>query len=220
MRKSLFQGLVSVLLLAPMLWAAKADKASKDAKKLDKELKRVTLIATDVDGRRAVNRVMAKQLGVSGKQLIDARRETGFVYGQLFGAHEMARVAGLTFNQVAEQVKQQHSWLDIGEPHQVDLKEILTSAKKLNKEIDKELDRVASGFQEKGKTKQPADTYNPSEDSVAADMANFSRSEIAQAKYTVHHRGLPPGEGGGEEGDEEGGGPVGPAVGGHGHGPH
>ncbi len=201
-----------------MLWAAKADKATKEAKKLEKELKRVNLTATDADGRRAVNRVMAKQLGVSSRQLIGERRETGFVYGQLFGAHEMAHVAGLTFNQAAEQLKQQHSWLDIGGQHQVDLKDILTSAKKLNKEIDKELDRVASGFQEKGKTKEAAEPYNPSEDSIAADSANFSPSEIAQAKYLVHHRGLPLGGGGGEEGDEEEGG--GPAVGGRGHGPH
>jgi len=203
-----------------MLWAAKADKATKDVKKLDKELKRVSLTATDADGRRAVNRVMAKQLGVSTRQLIDERRETGFVYGQLFGAHEISRLAGLTLNQVAEQLKQQRSWLDIGGQHQVDLKEILTSAKKLNREIDRELDRVASGFQEKGKTREAAEPYDPSQDSIAADSANFSPSEIAQAKYFVHHRGLPLGGGGSEEGDEEGGGPGGPPVGGHGHGPH
>ncbi len=217
MRKRMLQRLLSVLLLAPMLWAAKADKADKEAKKYDKELKRVSLMAADKDGRRVVSRVVAKQLGVSRKQLVDERRETGLDYGHLFGAHEVAKSSGLTFGQVVEQMKQQHTLPEISREHQLDLKAILSSAKKLNGEIDRQLDRVGS-FDKDEMAKDRADSYDPTQDSVPADTSSFRPSDIAQAAYQVHHRGLPPGIGGeeGEEGGEEGGPQTG---GGRGRGP-
>lgn len=192
MRRSLAVGLLSSLLLAPVLWAAKVEK---EAKKLDKELRKVSLTAADIDGRRVVNRVMAKQLGIGRKQLVNERRETGFVYGQLFGAHEVARLAGLTFSEVARQMKQHQSLLAISQQHEADLSQILSGARKLNKEIDKELDRVANG-EEDEQDEDAADSYDPADDSITADSAEFSPAERAQAANEVHHRGAPFGQGG------------------------
>ena len=192
MRKTLTRGVLSVLLFVPGLWATKVEK---EAKKLDKELKKISLVAADLDGRRVVNRVMAKQLGVSRKQLVNERRQTDFVYGQLFGAHEVAREAGIAFSQVAEQMTQGHSLLDISEQHELDLKVVLADAKKLNKGIDKELDRVASG-EENEQADDSADGYDPAGDSLSADTAEFTPAQVAQAKEQVHQRGGPFGQGG------------------------
>lgn len=192
MRKKLTLGVLSVLLFVPGLWATKVEK---EAKKLDKELKKISLIAADLDGRRVVNRVMAKQLGVSRKQLVNERRQTGFVYGQLFGVHEVARDAGMAFSLIAEQMKQGHSLLDISEQRRLDLKGVLADAKKLNKGIDKELDRVASG-EENEQADDAADAYDPAGDSLTADTAEFTPAQVAQAKEQVHQRGGPLGQGG------------------------
>jgi len=130
MRNRIVSGALALLLLASVAWASKEER---EAKKLDKELKKVSLTATVIDGRRVVNRVMARQLGVSRKQLVAERKQTGFVYGQLFGAHEVGRQAGMKFDQVTGEMKQGHSLLEISEQLDVDLKQILADAKTLNK---------------------------------------------------------------------------------------
>jgi hypothetical protein len=212
-----------VALCAPTLWASKEEKL---ARKLDKELEKVSLTAAVIDGRRVVNRVMAEQLGVSRKQLVNERRKTGFVYGQIFAAHEVGRLADLEFEQVAEQMKQGHSLLDISEQRDVDLRKVLASAKKLNKKIDKELDRVASG-DENEQAEDSSDDYDPSEDTLAADTADYTPAQLSLANQMVHERGLGSGQGmGGQMGGGRGagggvGGAMGSSMGGvRGHGPH
>lgn len=192
MKQSLIPGLVAVVVISSALWGAKVEK---EAKKVDKELKKISLTATVLDGRRVVNRLMAEQLGVSREQLVKERMQTGFVYGQLFGAHEVARLAGLTFNQVAGQMKQGHSLLEVSEQHQADLKEILVDAKTLNKRIDQDLDRVENGSEDE-QAEDGANSYDPSDDSLGADTVDFSPAEIAQAQNQVHNRGKHLGEGG------------------------
>ncbi len=223
MRTPILPALLAVLLIAPAL---RADKTEKEAKKLDKELRKVSLTASDADGRRVVSRVMAVQLGVSRKELVKERSETQLVYGQLFGTHEVARLSGQTFDQVAKQMKNQHrSLLEISEERHVDMKAVLADAKKLNKSIEKELDRVASG-QEDEQADDSADSYDPSDDSLDADTADISPTEIAQAKNNVHHRGLALGQsgrggsGGIGAGRGVGGGVGGGMGGGRGRGPH
>ncbi len=222
MKRTLTLALLGLLLIAPALWASKTEK---EAKKLDKELRKISLTASDLDGRRVVNRVMAKQLGVSRKQLVKERRETQFLYGQIFGTHEVARLSGRTFDQFAKQMKDQHrSLLEISEQHQVDLKELLADAKKLTKSIDKELDRVASG-EEDEQADDSADSYDPSDDSLSADTSGFSPAELAQAKNQVHQ---PPGLALGRRGASGAGRGVGGGIstgsggsgGGRGRGPH
>ncbi len=186
MTRRLLSVLLSLVFTAPALWAS---KEMKEAKKLDKELKKISLTAAVPDGRRVVNRVMAHELGVTRKELVKEREKTGFVYGQLFGAHEVGRQAGMNFDQIAEQMKQGHSLLDISQEHDVNLKDILDSAKTLNKHIERELDRIAAGNEDET-AEDSADDYDPSADSVGADTSSFSPSDITQANQMVHGRGL------------------------------
>jgi hypothetical protein len=217
MGKSLSGALLCVLVVSSLVWASKPEK---EAKKLDREFKRISLTAAVPDGRRVVNRVMAQQLGVGRAELVHERKQTGFVYGQIFGAHEVAHLSGLTFSQVTEQMKQGHSLLEISEQHQIDLREILADAKKLNKSIERELDRVASG-DENEQAEDTADAYDPSGDSLTADTADFSPAQIAQAAEQVHNPGLHLGQGGPFGAGQGSGSALGRTMGaGHGHGPH
>ncbi len=216
MGRNLSGALLCVLVVCPLLWAT---KTKKEAERLDKEFKKISLTAAVPDGRRVVNRVMAEQLGVSRRQLVEERKQTRLVYAQIFGAHEVAHLSGSTFGQVAEQMKQGHSLLEISEQHQVDLKEILVDARKLNKNMERELDRVASG-EESEQAADTADAYDPSDDSLAVDTADFSAAQIAQAAYQVHNPGLHLGGGPFGPGQTSAGAP-GRTMGiGHGHGPH
>ncbi len=186
MTKRLIIGLLALVFSVPAVWAS---KEMKEAKKLDKELKKISLTAAVPDGRRVVNRVMAHDLGVTRKELVREREKTGFVYGQLFGAHEVGKQAGMNFDQVAEQMKQGHSLLDISQEHDVNLRDVLEDAKTLNKHIGKELDRIAAGDEDET-AEDSADDYDPSGDSVSADTSTFSPSDIAQANQMVHGRAL------------------------------
>jgi len=174
-------------LSAPVAWAG-GNEIDKQAKKLDQELKKISLAAADLDGRRVVNRVMAGQLGVSRVQLVRQRRQTGFLYGQLFGAHEVARQSGVTFAQVAQRMNQGHSLLEISQQHSLALKSMVADARKLNKKIDSELDKVAGG-EEDEQAQDNSDGYDPSGDSLEADTSSFTPAELAQAKQQAHQRG-------------------------------
>jgi len=216
--------LIAFLLVASVLQASKEEK---DAKKLDKELKKISLTAAVLDGRRVVNRVMAQQLSVSRKQLVNERRKTGFVYGQLFGAHEVGQLGGMKFDQVAQLMNGGHSLLELSDQHNVDLKQILADAKSLNKKIDRELNRVANG-EEDEQADDSADSYDPSDDSLTADTSGFTPAQVAQANNQVRSRGAAFGQGGpagqgrtGGMGSERGlGGGIGAGASGGGRGRH
>jgi hypothetical protein len=188
--------LIAAVLMAAMVPSAGADTIEKQGKKLDQQLKKITLTASDPDGRRVVNRVMAEQLGVSRTQLVRERKQTGFVYGQIFGAHEVAKLTNRKFDDVAAEMKSGHSLLDISQSKSLDLKPILGDAKKLNKSIDTELDKVADGDEDEQADDQ-ADNYDPSDDSTPGDTSGFSPSDLAQANNQVHQRGFaaPAGQG-------------------------
>lgn len=191
MNKTLVASFLPLVAISPALWAGGNEK---EARRLDKEIKKISLVAVDLDGRRVVNRVMAQQLGVSREQLVEERKQTGLIYGRLFEAHEMARLEGLVFGQVARQMKQGHYLLEISEQHHADLKEILADAKKLNKKIDEELDRLEDGIEDE-QSEDTAASYDPSDDSLDADIVDFSPTDIAQAFNQVHNRERHLGEG-------------------------
>ncbi len=186
MTKRFVSVLVTAIIFAPAVLAA---KEMQEAKKLDKELKKVSLVAAVPDGRRVVNRVMADEFGVSRQELVKERQKTGFAYGQLFGAHDISRQAGMKFDDIATEMRQGHSLRDISDQHHVDLKELLAHAKSMNKQIGHELNSAgASG--EDDNADDSANDYDLSDDSQGADTAGFSPSEMAQANQMVHGRGL------------------------------
>jgi hypothetical protein len=95
---------------------------------------------------------------------------------------------------------------------------VLSSAKKLNKKINKELDRAARG--EEDEPAEEADGYNAAEDTLAVDTVSYSPAQLSQAYQMVHDRGLPAGGSQGM-GGQAGSGRVGPGIGsGRGRGPH
>ncbi len=194
-----------------------------DGKKLDEQLKKISLLASDMDGRRVVNRVMAKELGVTRKQLVDERQSTQLVYGQIFAVHEIARQTNSSFAEIAKETMGGKSPLAISMEKGVDLKKILKDTKKLNSKLDSELAAVADG-DESEVAADRADGYDPGGDDQPADTANLSPAERSQARLYVKQppglaaRALASGRGGNAgAGSGRGGGR---SAGGRGGGPH
>jgi hypothetical protein len=160
---------------------------AQNAVKLEEELFMIDLAAAVGDGRRAVNKVMAAHLGVRREQLVAERKETTLPYGELFAAHKFAGLGNAPFTHVAQDMKEGQSLLEVSTEHQVKLKKVLSSARKLNKAIDKELDRMAKG-EESDRVQDIADAYDPSVDYLSADTAGFTPEQFTLANERIYRR--------------------------------
>ena len=177
--------LVTAFVVLTCLSSLAVTNPEKDGRKLDDQLKKISLVASNSEGRRVVNRVMAKELGVSRQQLVEERKSTQFVYGQIFAVHEIARQTSSSFAEIAKEMKGGKSPLAISMEKNVDLKKILKDAKKFNSRLDKELAAVAGGDKSELAEDQ-ADGYDPGGDGLAADAGSFTPAEVLQARQYVN----------------------------------
>src|SRR5690349_3427074 len=66
-----------------------------DKQKAQKEINKITAMATDFDGRRVVNLSISEMFTVPRAALVEQRAQTGLNYGGLFVAQELAK-SGMT----------------------------------------------------------------------------------------------------------------------------
>ena len=144
---------------------------------------RTSLVASDQDGRRVVNRVMASQLKIQPQQLVKERRQTGFTYGKIFLAHQIARQGGLSFLQVSNLLRSGFSTYGVAQQQSLDLKPALAAARKLNQAISAQLEIgiPMNSVEDPG--------YDPAEDFQPADVGSFSAAQLRQVTAAVHHTG-------------------------------
>lgn len=161
-----------------------AANPEKDGKNLDEQLKKISLVASDNDGRRVVNRAMAKELGVDRKQLVEERRSTQLMYGQIFLVHEIAKQTNSSFAETAKVMTTGKIPQVISAEKNVDLKKIVKDARKFNSRLEVELGAVAAGNVPERSLDLEA-RYDPQEDSQPADTATFTTAELLQAQEYV-----------------------------------
>src|ERR1700722_15037863 len=75
-----------------------------DQQKAEKELIKITAMATDFTGRRAVNLTMAETFSVPRPKLVEDRGLTGLNYGSLFVAEQLVK-NGVGLEDIAAQLK-------------------------------------------------------------------------------------------------------------------
>ena len=97
--KSLLRFLPLILALSAAL-PALAD----DQQKAEKQVNKVTAMATDATGRRVVSMTVSDLLNMKRSDVVQERRETGLNYGHLFIAHQLT-VNGAKMSDIAEQLK-------------------------------------------------------------------------------------------------------------------
>lgn len=152
-----------------------------DQQKAEKQLRKVTAMATDGTGRRVVSITVADALGVKRSDLVMERRDMNVNYGDLFVAHTLAK-SGAKMEDIAAQLKAKKSMGDIANAQHADWKQIAGDAKKLNAKVE---DNLYKHFvsDKADLARDQADKYDPNFDGVSADN-NVSKDEIAEAENT------------------------------------
>ena len=168
--------IVTILVMAVAL-----PVVADDQQKAKKQINRIIAMATDSTGRRIVSMTISDALGVSRRELVRERRQTGLNYGSLFVAHQLIS-GGATMTAIAAQLKVGKNVWQIATEQRTNWKQISAEAKKLNNKIEDNLYRRFSKSQPY-EDRDQADHYNPDFDVVKADYA-VTQEEIEQAQNT------------------------------------
>jgi hypothetical protein len=167
---------VLLFLLIPLL------AASDDQQKAHKILNKLTAMAIDPAGKRAVSLAMSQRLSVGRIELAQHRHAMNLNYGDLFLTYELTKT-GITIDDIAAALKMGKTvWQAADEVH-ADWKQIASEAKKLSSRVDNNLLGHFANKKADAEREQ-ADAYDPFHDTVKADN-DVSRQEIedAQQRY-------------------------------------
>jgi len=150
-----------------------------DQKKAEKQINKISAMAADLTGRRAVNLSMAEQFKVKRDDLVIERRENNLNYGSLFVVQELV-ANGTKLSDITTELKGGKKIFDVGNQFHADWKQIADNAKKLNSKIE---DNLYNFFltNKKSDPANPANSYNAAEDSVVADGL-VSAADLADAQ--------------------------------------
>jgi hypothetical protein len=171
------------LFLAVFLYFAAAKPAcADDQQKAEKQVNRISAMATDATARRMVSKSMADALSVPRLQLTQERRSMNLDYGDLFVAHTLVR-GGLSLGEIAAKLKTGKTMSQIADDQKGSWKQIAGDAKKLNARIE---DNIYKHFlnaknELADKERDAADNYVTELDVVRADY-KVSNEEIAEAQ--------------------------------------
>lgn len=174
---------VTILVLVIGIVAAQAFAAS-DRQKTEKQINRISAMAADLTGRRAVNLSMSQQLSVSRQDLVAQRRANNITYGTLFLLRQVTS-SDEAFNQAVAQIKTGKQPFDVAEASHVDWKAVGNAAKKLNSKIEDNLYKyfVNNDSEVSAGDKTSVGAYDPAFDSVMAD-SEVSKQDLAEAQDT------------------------------------
>jgi hypothetical protein len=159
---------------------------SDDQEKANKELVKVTAMATDPTGHAVVSRAIADMMGAKRSEMVQQRLELNVSYGSMFIVEELLK-SGAKMEDIAAQHKAGKTITQIANDQRANWKLIAADAKKLNAKID---DGLYKHFLNPAADKQRdlADKYDVMGDTVAADRdADLPKSEIQAAaeRYTL-----------------------------------
>ena len=152
-----------------------------DQQKAEKQLHKITAMATDGTGRRVVSFTVADTLAVKRPNLVMERRLMNLNYGDLFVAHALVK-SGSTMEDIAAELKAKKNIVQIANEQHADWKQIAANAKKLNSKME---DNLYNHFvsDKMDAARDVVDKYDPMIDGVPADN-DVSKDEIADAEHT------------------------------------
>jgi hypothetical protein len=180
--------IISLLLIVLFASAAAADDQQKAQKVLDK----ISAMATDPTGKRAVSFAVSTTMSVPRPDIARTRHLLNINYGDALLAYSLLQ-GGMKIEDLTAQVRQGKSLVKIANDQHADWKSIFSNAKKANSKID---DNLLKHFAKRNSDTEHAlnDGYNPYVDTVKADMT-VGPDEIAEAQrryqFLSDHSGAP-----------------------------
>jgi hypothetical protein len=166
-----------LLVLAATLSAVPA--FSDDQQKAEKQIRKISAMATDVNARSIVSRSMSDMLKIERNQFQRERRAMNLNYGCLFIAHELT-ARGMKMMDVAMRLQAHETVLQIANEQHADWKKIADDAKKLNGRIE---DNIYKHFlhADADRDRDLTDKYDSTADWVKMD-ADATPAEIVEAQ--------------------------------------
>jgi hypothetical protein len=152
-----------------------------DQQKAEKQVHKITAMATDAVGRRVVSSTVADTLELKRPDLVSERRTMNLNYGDLYIAHTLVK-SGTKMDDIAAQLKAGKKFDQIANEQHANWKQIADDAKKLNSKVEDNLyNHLVDG---KPLTdRDAAENYDPNIDGVSADN-DVSKDDIAEAERT------------------------------------
>jgi hypothetical protein len=154
--------------------------ASDEQQKAHKVLNKLTAMAIDPSGKRAVSLAVSEYLSLSRAELAQRRHITNLNYGGLFVAYQLVK-SGAKMDDIAARIKAGKTIWQIADEAHTDWKQITSEAKKVNGRVDANLLRLFNN--DPDAKRNQADNYDPFPDTVAADN-DVSRQEIDEAQQS------------------------------------
>jgi len=159
---------LGVVLAVGVVWCGLARPAwADDQQKAEKQLHKLTAMASDATGRRVVSATVADWLGAKRPDLVTERRTMNINYGDLYIAHQLVK-QGMKRDDLAAQLKSGKKMADIANAQHLDWKQVAGDAKKLNARME---DNLYKHFLN-GKAdadRDAAEGYDPTIDGVPAE---------------------------------------------------
>ena len=170
--------LVSLLLFVTTSEVASGD----DRQKAEKQVRKITAMATDKTGRRMVSMSIADSLKGSRPDMVEERLKIGLDYGSLFVAHELV-AGGMKMADVMLGLSEGKTVWQIGDELHANWKEIAADAKKQNNKIEGYIYRhfLNNKNDAADQERDLADKYDIAYDAVRADF-NVTPQEIVDAQ--------------------------------------
>lgn len=156
-----------------------------DRQKAEKQLRKITAMATDKVGRRMVSMSIADSFKMSRPALVEDRRRLGLEYGAFFLALKLV-ARGAKVADIANGLKSGKNIWQIGDEQHADWKQIEADAKKQNGRIEDYIYRhfLNKKNQVADDEREVAEKYDILHDAVRTDF-NVTPQEMvdAQARY-------------------------------------
>jgi hypothetical protein len=154
-----------------------------DQQKAERQLHRITAMATDATGRRVVSITVADTLEAKRVDLVLERRAMNLNYGDIFIAYRVVKNGG-RMDDIAAQLKAGHKIAQIADAQHVDWKQLAEDAKKLNAKMEDNLYKHFLNARA-DTARDVADSYDPMIDGVVADN-DVSKDDIDDAARVYH----------------------------------
>jgi len=172
--------LLSLLIVSSSLLAS-----ADDRQKAEKQVRKITAMATDKVGRRMVSMSVADTLKIPRPVMVEQRRKSGLDYGSFFVAHELV-ASGVAMGDIMAAVTAGKTIWQIGDEQHANWKQIEADAKKQNRRIEDYIYRhfLNKKNDEADQLRDIADKYDIMQDAVPTDF-NVTPEEMvaAQARY-------------------------------------
>src|SRR5258708_5946839 len=130
-RMNHFAWVLSLLLLLTTSEVASGD----DRRRAEKQVRKITAMATDKTGRRMVSMSIADSFKIPRPDLVEERRRIGLDYGSFFVAHQLV-ATGVKMIEIMSGLKTGKTIWEIADEHHADWRRIAADAKKQNSKIE------------------------------------------------------------------------------------